>query len=170
MKLNMPYEFRDGRSMTAGQKAAVLAAWVRFLKGGLQFAQFTKALYEHLIQRCSFVAHYNRLQFYEFYFESGDSIRLFLTQFDSSGPCLSVEYGHKHWLTGEYEDLNRAMIAEATKYVPALQAAACQRQQAADITTAAALLAKHGLRYVPKDSRVDQDRNGPQTSSKAGLF
>ncbi len=44
--------------MSAAQKTTVLRAWIRFLKSGLRFDQFTKALYDHLIQHCSFIAHY----------------------------------------------------------------------------------------------------------------
>ena len=54
----MVNEFRDVQFMSAAQKATILRAWVRFLKSGLQFEQFTKALYNHLIQHCSFIAHY----------------------------------------------------------------------------------------------------------------
>lgn len=161
----MRHEFRDTQFMSATQKAAVLTAWVRFLKGGLRIEQFTKSLYNHLIQHCCFIAHYSRSGFYSHYFESGDSIALFLSQFDARGPCLSVEYGGRYWLTGDYEDVNRAMVAEATTHVPALQSAAYRRQQAADITAAAALLAKHGLRYDLDESRSDHNNSDPKTGS-----
>jgi hypothetical protein len=131
--------------MSAAQKTTVLRAWVRFLKTGLRFDQFTKALYDHLIQRCSFIAHYNRAGFYSHYFEAGDSTAFFLSQFDSRGRCLSVEYGGRHWLSGDYEDINRAMIAEGDAFIPSLLDTSRRRQEAADITTATALLAKHGI-------------------------
>ena len=54
----MIHEFRDVQFMSAAQKTTVLRAWIRFLKSGLRFDQFTKALYDHLIQHCSFIAHY----------------------------------------------------------------------------------------------------------------
>ena len=75
--------------MSAAQKTTVLRAWIRFLKSGLRFDQFTKALYDHLIQHCSFIAHYNRAGFYSHYFEAGDSTAFFLSQFDSRGHCSS---------------------------------------------------------------------------------
>src|SRR5258708_9515518 len=52
--------------------------------------------------------------------------------------------GH-HWLSGDYEDINRAMIAEGNAYIPPLLDAALRRQQATDIAAATALLAKHGI-------------------------
>ncbi len=105
----MVYGFRDVRFMSAAQKTTILRAWVRFMKSGLQFEQFTKALYNHLIQHCSFIAHYDRAGFYSYYFEAGDSTAHFLSQFDSRGPCSSMEYGGNYWLSGDCEDLNRAM-------------------------------------------------------------
>src|SRR5260370_36799089 len=97
-----------------------MGAWTSFVNNRLQSEQFTKGLYKHLIQHCSFIAHYNRAGFYSCYFEAGDSIALFLSQFDSRGLCSSVEYGGHHWLSGEYEDINRATIAEGKAYIPSL--------------------------------------------------
>jgi hypothetical protein len=153
----MPYQFRDVQFMSAAEKAATLRAWMRFLKGGLQFGQFTKGLYHHLIQHCNLVAHYNRAQFYGHYFEDGDATALFLSQFDVRGPCLPVEYGGRYWLTGDYDDLNRAMVAEAATFIPALIEAARGKQCVADIAAATALLTRHGLcapGTLAKESRV----------------
>lgn len=141
----MLHKFRDVRFMSAAQKTTILRAWVRFLKSGLQFEQFTKALYNHLIQHCSFIAHCDRAGFYSCYFEGGDSIVRFLSQFDLRGPCASVEYGGQYWLSGDYEDINRAMIAEGEAFIPSLLDTAHRRQETGDITTATALLAKHGI-------------------------
>src|SRR6267154_1615425 len=135
----MLHEFRNVRFMSAAQKTTILRAWDRFLKSGLQFEQFTKALYNILIQHCSFIAHYDRAGFYSCYFEAGDSTARFLSQFDSRGPCSSVEYGGNHWLSGDYEDINRAMIAEGNAYIRSLLGAALRRQEATDIAAATAL-------------------------------
>jgi hypothetical protein len=153
----MLHEFRDVRFVPAAQKTTVLRAWIRFLKSGLRFDQFTKALYDLLIQHCSFIAHYNRAGFYSHYFEAGDSTAFFLSQFDSRGRCLSVEYGGRHWLSGDYEDVNRAMIAEGEAFIPSLLDTAHRRQEAADIATAA-LLAKHGISVeeIGRSSRADR--------------
>jgi hypothetical protein len=142
----MAYEFREVQFMSASEKIATLRAWIRFLKSGLKADQFTKGLYNHLIQHCSFIAHYSRGGFYSHYFETGDSIALFLSQFDSRGPCLSVEYGGTYWRSGDYEDINRAMIAEAKAFIPSLVDAARRRQESTDIAAASALLARHGIR------------------------
>ncbi len=56
-----------------------------------------------------------------------------------------MEYGGRYWLSGDYEDVNRAMIAEGEAFIPSLLDTAHRRQQAADIATATALLAKHGI-------------------------
>jgi hypothetical protein len=131
--------------MSAAQKTTTLRAWVRFLKSGLRFEQFTKALYEHLIQHCSFIAHFNRAGFYSHYFEAGDSTVHFLSQFDARGECLSIEYGDRRWLSGDYDDVNRAMLAEGMPIIPFLIEMARRRQKTSDIAAAVALLAKHGI-------------------------
>lgn len=166
----MTHDFRDSPHMPASVKTKVLDAWIRFLSGGLRYEQFTKALYDHLIQHCSFIAHYSRSGFYSHYFENGDSTALFLSQFDGRGPCLSVEYGGRFWLTGDYEDLNRAMIAEASRFLPSLKAAALRRQQGADVSTAAALLAKHGIQLDLGGQVLQQDSPGETTGLQNPLF
>jgi len=139
----MTYQLSDGEFMSAREKGLVLKAWVRFLKRGLRFADFTKRLYGHLIQHCSFIAHYNRDGFYQTYFESGEDTVRFLSQFDKRGECRSVEYGGP-WLCGGYADLNGAMVEEAAPYLPALIESARQSQRDADLAEAGRLLAKHG--------------------------
>lgn len=113
--------FSDVQFMSADEKMRVLKAWKRFLKGGCKFSQFTKALYNHLIQHCSFIAHYNRAGFYSTYFcdNEGDNTTeatKFFSQFDRRGPCLSVENGNNGWLFGEYADINEAMIDAYTEH------------------------------------------------------
>ncbi len=156
-------EFRDVQFTSAAQKTTILRAWVRFLKSGLQFEQFTRALYEHLIQHCSFIAHYNRAGFYSRYFEAGDSTALFLSQFDARGRCLSVEYGDCRWRSGDYEDINRAMIAEGEPIIPLLIEIAHRRQKTTDIAAAIALLAKHGI----SSDAVEQMGNATPPATEA---
>src|SRR5258708_25657910 len=113
----MVYGFRDVRFMSAAQKTTILRAWVRFMKSGLQFEQFTKGLYNHLIQHCSFIAHYNRAGFYSCYFEAGDSISLFFSQIYSRGLCFSAaDRGHP-LLSGAYEDINPAITAQRQTHI-----------------------------------------------------
>lgn len=166
----MLHDFQDTPYMSGVQKSRVLTAWVRFLKSGLQFSQFTKALYDHLIQHCSFIAHYSRTGFYSHYFEDGDSTALFLSQFDARGPCLSVEYGGRYWLSGDHEDLNRAMIEEAKEFIPSLATAAYRKQQVADITKATALFAKHGLRCDVNKEGIGQPLTDCAARTQGLLF
>jgi hypothetical protein len=138
------YEFRDAAFMSAREKQLVLKAWVRFLKKGLKFEDFTKRLYEHLHLHCQFIAHYNRAGFYQTYFERGEDTVLFLSQFDKRGECRSVEYGMTIWQDGDYGDLAKAMIEEASPYIPRLIEEAPAREREADLAEAQRLLAKHG--------------------------
>lgn len=167
----MIHKFRDVQFMSAAQKTTTLRAWIRFLKSGLQYQQFTKALYDHLIQHCRFIAHYSRAGFYSHYFEAGDSTAVFLSQFDSRGPCLSVEYGGTYWASGDYEDINRAMIAEGEAFIPSLVENAHRRQKAMDIATASALLAKHGIHVEGREkaSGGEQPMAEPQKPSQKPL-
>jgi len=141
----MDYAFHDARFMSAREKELVLKAWVRFLKRGLRLEDFTKRLYEHLHLHCSFIAHYNRAGFYAEYFGNGEDTARFFSQIDNRRDCQSVEYGHTLWLQGDYADLNRAMVEEASEYIRALLETALAAQRQADLAEARRLAAKHGL-------------------------
>ena len=144
-------ELTDTKFMTADQKRVVLKQWEIFLRGGLKAGDFNKALYDHLIQHCSFIAHYNRGGFYDTYFEDGDDAVHFLSQFDRNNPKAvdgippSIEYGMHYWAKGEYGDINREMIRIATPHIPMLRAEAEARQRDADLTVTRNLLHKHGI-------------------------
>jgi len=143
-------EFTDVKLMSAREKAQVLRQWETFLRHGCKWEYFTKALYHHLIQHCSFIAHYDRAGFYGTYFHNGEDTVRFLGQFDAKkaeacGAPRSVEYGDTWWVSGDYEDINRAMIEVAGQYIPQLVEGARESQRSADILRARALLAKHGL-------------------------
>src|SRR6266852_541408 len=140
----MDYAFHDARFMSAREKELVLKAWVRFLKRGLRLEDFTDRLYQHLHLHCSFIAHYNRTGFYAEYFENGEDTTRFLSQFDKRGECLSVEYAGS-WFDGEYEDLRRAMVEEASAYIPALMDQASGKAKETDLAEARRLAAKHGF-------------------------
>src|SRR5258706_7129064 len=118
VKQKMVHEFRDVQFMSAAEKTRTLRAWTRFLNNRLQFEQFTKGLYNHLIQHCSFIAHYNWAGFYSCYFEAGDSIALFLSQFYSRGPRSFLEYRRPPLLSGGYEGIQPAKNAESHAYIP----------------------------------------------------
>jgi hypothetical protein len=141
------HSFRDAEFMSAREKEFVLKAWVRFLKGGLRFGDFTHRLYEHLHLHCQFIAHYDRAGFYRTYFEHGKDTVRFLHQFDQRGECRSVEYGMTSWREGDYGDLARAMVEEAAPYIPNLIEEAQTREREADLAEAKRLLAKHGREF-----------------------
>ncbi len=124
-------EFRDVRFMTAAEKKRVLRQFIRFLKSGFEARLFMKSLYHHLIQHCSFIAHYNLAGFYGVYFEDPPATQRFLDQFDRSKGCLSVEYGYAWWINDEdYRDINNAMVAAATELLPALRGMLKERETA----------------------------------------
>jgi len=139
------YAFGDAQFMSAREKLLVLKAWVRFLKNGLRREDFSDRLYKHLTNHCSFIAHYDRAGFYATYFENGEDTTRFLSQFDKCGDCLSVEYGASWWLHGDYEDVNGAMIEEASWYIPALMEQAAVKAREADLAEARRLAARHGF-------------------------
>jgi len=131
-------ELKDVQFMSAAEKRKVLKQWELFLKYGLQDKHFSKSLYHHLMQHCSFIAHYDKNGFYATYFLHGDDTRRFLSQFDIRNAQLdpegdiavmprSVEYGSTQWYTHDYDDINRAMIKVAARYVPALMGAAGEK-------------------------------------------
>lgn len=117
------------------------------MASGLKREKFTKNLYNHLIQHCSFIAHYDINGFYSTYFEEGDDTVRFLSQFDDrNGMPKSVEYGMTYWITDEeYYDINCEMVRIASKYIPALKKKAENEQRELDVTRAKLLLAKHGI-------------------------
>ncbi len=144
----MQFQFRDVQFMSASEKRRVLKQWETFLKYGCKKEHFTKPLYHHLIQHCSFIAHYDLHGFYSTYFRAGEDTARFLSQFDNSnGIPKSVEYGMTYWITGQdFYDINIAMCHVATKYIAGLTAEARNQQREADVLRARSLLAKHGLK------------------------
>ena len=137
------YAFSDAQFMSAREKALVLKAWVRFLKNGLRWEDFSDRLYQHL--HCSFIAHYDLAGFYATYFENGEDTIRFLSQFDKRGECRSIEYGGAAWVNEGYEDLKGAMIEEASRYIPTLMDQASGQAKEADLAEARRLAAKHGF-------------------------
>jgi hypothetical protein len=103
--------------MSAEEKEKVLKDWQRFIESDFNKARFTKPLYNHLIQHCSFIAHYNQAGFYDTYFEDPEDTMKFIKQFDREQGCISVEYGMKYWLNAEdYADVNNAMVETMEPY------------------------------------------------------
>ena len=145
-----PGQLHDSKFMSAAEKTKVLKHWEMFLKGGLEKDKFTQALYHHLIQHCSFIAHYDLHGFYATYFENGESILAFLSQFDTrNGIPRSIEYGDlSGWLTDEdYYDVNIEMCRIAWRYIPDLELKANNDQRHSDLAQAELLLKKHGIGF-----------------------
>ncbi len=143
-------ELTDVKFMSGAEKRKVLKHWETFLKNGCKREHFTEALYDHLIQNCSFIAHYDRAGFYETYFVEGEDRAHFLSQFDirnaeANGIPKSIEYCETWWVNGDYADINQAMIDVAAQYIPFLVLEAQAEQRDADVARAKALLAKHGI-------------------------
>ena len=145
MDKNNKTAMKDVEFMTAAEKEKVLRQWKTFLKHGLQFKGFTKALYNHLIQHCSFIAHYNRQGFYATYFESPDDTIRFFQQFDRDSGCISVEYGGTWWLSSDYQDINAAMcdVFDECKKLFYEQLTNAARERA--VSQARALLLEHDV-------------------------
>jgi hypothetical protein len=143
--------FKDERFMSAQEKLRVYRAWERFLKNGCSKAQFTRELYHHFTQHCSFIAHYDRHGFYSVYFERiTPQLFRFFDQFDPGKPGVSAEYGTTHWL-GELTtgaDLNHAMREAAGPYLPRLRQHFEEVRRQTDIAVARQLLAGYGLTVV----------------------
>jgi hypothetical protein len=140
--------------MNATEKRRVLAQWQRFLQTLARrygdpnrcLQAFGLSLYDHLVQHCSFIAHYNRHGFYTHYFESADSTIKFLNQFDESvnPDGLCAEYSMASWLKGESADINTAMREVAGRYIHGVIAMASEWQRRADLIHAHRLAARHG--------------------------
>ncbi len=145
--------FTDTRFMPATEKRRVLAQWRRFLQELARnyaakdrcFRAFPESLYRHLIQHCSFIAHYNRYGFFRHYFDCGDDTLRFLRQFDrGANPTgQSTEYGDPYWLRGEYSDINEAMRDAAADYLSGIAALASENQKQADLAQARLLAERH---------------------------
>ena len=142
-----PGRLHDSKFMSAAEKTKVLKHWEMFLRGGLEKKYFTEALYKHLINHCSFIAHYDIHGFYATYFESGDDTLHFLSQFDTRpGIPRSIEYGMTYWLADEdYYDVNMEMCRIAWTYIPAIELKARNDQRHSDLAHADLLLKKHRL-------------------------
>ena len=155
------FQFSDERFMSADEKSKVLHAWKRFLESGCEKARFTEALYHHLIQHCSFIAHLDRHNFYDFYFAriEGDLFR-FLDQFDPEKPGISAEYGMTYWLDSHNtgSDLNRAMRETAGPYLQKVRQRFKETRRQADIEAARQLLARYDL-------VVAETRSGAQAAN-----
>jgi hypothetical protein len=140
--------FADEQFMSGAEKKKVLRAWNRFLKNACVKSQFTEDLYVHLTQHCSFIAHFDRHGFYNFYFERmTESVFRFFDQFDPQKPGISAEYGATYWLSKHNTgaDLSHAMREAAGPFLQGLRQTFAEAKRQQDIAVASHLLAAHGL-------------------------
>jgi hypothetical protein len=142
-------EFQDEKFMSGAEKQLVLKAWITFLKHGCRSEHFTERLYDHLSLHCSFIAHFDRHGFYEFYFSHpSERTYRFLDQFDPSKPGIAAELGAMYWLmdraTGS--DLNQAMREVAAPYIAKLRYQFSEAEKQSDLVAASLLAAKYGKR------------------------
>jgi hypothetical protein len=165
--------FTDTIYMTAKEQALVLTQWDRFLaklqtvlalpnapESAADFGSyptaldkpFTTRLYHHLINHCSFIAHWNRRGFLAYYFQSPRDTLRFLTQFTDARGAMSIEYGGT-WIYGEYAPLNRAMVDTATPRIPALVAACEAAIRRDELAVAQATATRYGFTLTAKEDR-----------------
>lgn len=114
------FAFTDNRFTSAAKQHRIIHQWQRFLqtlaesysdKERLRRA-FTKLLYSHLINRCSFIAHWDRQGFFDYYFMTPMATRQFIGQFDSwrNPDGISAEFGFTYWINdSEDRHVNDAM-------------------------------------------------------------
>ena len=143
-----PGQLHDTKFMSAAEKSKVLKHWEMFLRGGLEKKYFTQALYHHLTQHCSFIAHYDIHGFYATYFENGDDTLAFslTVRHPQRYPEVNRVRRLSGWLTDEdYYDINIEMCRIAWRYIPALELKARNDQRHSDLTHAELLLKKHGM-------------------------
>lgn len=163
-------DFSDEQFMSAKEKESVLRAWVRFLKNGCTWPNFTIALYHHLTLHCSFIAHYDRAGFYDYYFANpGRQTLRFLDQFNPAKAGISAEIGMTYWLSGPTgADLNRAMRDMAAPYIARLQEQFRQRIKQKDLAVANAIARNYGLALTDRSGTpAPLERTLPQEEAPA---
>jgi len=140
-------ELKDVQFMTAADKRRVLKQWREFLASDCARGLFTRDLYKHLINHCSFIAHYDWAGFYGTYFEEPQDTIRFLTQFDdSNGIPKSIEYGMTGWYTDpDYHDINAEMCRIARPHIPRIVGKCRDAQKERDMLRARLLMRKHGI-------------------------
>ena len=112
---NPPARFNNEVHMSAIEKERILEDWQRFWRSGFDMGEFSDELYQHLILRAGFSAHYDRRQFWIDYFGTDmNSFALFINQF--AGNLTAAETEWVNWLDGPGSDLNQALCAAARPF------------------------------------------------------
>jgi len=161
---------KDVQFMTAKEKETVLRQWKTFLKHGCKLDHFKKALYNHLIQHASFIAHYNRLGFYDTYFVRPQDKRKFFSQFDRRRGCVSVEMGGHYWLYHpDYSDINNAMVDAAEPWLDAIYSESNCEEKARDTAAVIGIFKKYGLEW-PEGALLNDVAKYIETGRKASTI
>ncbi len=148
-------EFSDSQFVSAREKRNIIRDWERFVKNGLKFHHFTKALYLHLTLRCMFIAHFDRGGFYSTYFADPEDTIRFLHQFDIDFGFRSVEYGMTLWVEdSDCRDVNRAMCEIVVPLKASLYEQLSKESTKKDLEKARLLLEKHGLQLPAVPEQV----------------
>lgn len=136
--------FEDGKLMPGIEKRIVYRDWERFVVSRFAFKLFTDKLYKHLIYHCAFIAHYNKVGFFSYYFMEDNQRKIaFIEQFVSG---RSVEYGDMTWLTGDdYRDINTAMMELMQKYSDKLKSELNEAVFKEDMEKIKSIMDKHRL-------------------------
>ncbi len=138
---------KDTQYMTGKEKEMVLKQWITFIKNGFKFEHFTDRLYKHLTLHCSFIAHFDRVGFFNTYFIKPERKRKFIGQFDTDKGMISIEYGDNYWLWGDYDDLNLAMCSAMEQCKESIYKESLAEERSRDITEAQSLLLKWGIKF-----------------------
>jgi len=145
-------DFKDVQFMTADEKRRVLGAWKRFIRSDFSRGKFTKALYNHLIMHCSFIAHYNIDGFCATYFTTPEGIGRFINQFDEQLGCKSAELGMNYWYVDpDYADLNKAMVDAIKPHLSRIREKCAEGAKKRDIEQAKRLMKKSGITKLEVD-------------------
>ncbi|OPX89440.1 MAG: hypothetical protein A4E53_01517 [Pelotomaculum sp. PtaB.Bin104] len=136
-------KYSDTKFFTAKQKERAYKCFIRVLKER-NIDKIDKNLYEHLIQHCGFIAHYNIHGFKAEY--SGGDFRRFVEHFDRNSRVFA---NWNHWIREEYADVNNDMVDLATAMAPQIYAELDAAERAAEIQLCKAIAAKHGVNYSP---------------------
>ena len=102
---------------------------------------FTNRLYNHLIQHCEFIAHFNNQGFFGTYFTTPDMTKKFVQMFNPNGNGQSIEYGMTGWLHGDYADINEAIRQATEPYLKEIMDLAARRNDEQNMTRAQQALA-----------------------------
>ncbi|MEM7027987.1 MAG: hypothetical protein AAF629_00235 [Chloroflexota bacterium] len=104
--------FHNDTLFSATQKAEILADWRQFITHGFRQADFSQPLYQFLVQRCGFIAHFDREQFWRFFFLTADlDLIRFIDQFGTAEKRAAEGFAGE-WLTDISIDLGNAFCQE----------------------------------------------------------